>query len=93
MHRAIAMFFALRTLLAPSSPLTEVPNLSTPEPPIVKVSDAYVKAMLAPDTAAVAALYEEDAVEMPACQPLIKGRAAIEQYFRDVMKSLKPDVQ
>ena len=48
---------------------------------IAKVSDAYVKASLAADAKAVAALYTEDAVEMPPNQPMVKGRAAIEQYY------------
>lgn len=89
MTRVIAMIFALRALLAPSSPAIEVRNLATPESGIVKVADAYVKAMLAADAAAVAALYREDAVEVPTCLPLIKGRTAIERYFRDLMKNAK----
>jgi uncharacterized protein (TIGR02246 family) len=46
------------------------------------IADAYVKATLAGDAKAVAALYTEDAVEMPPNQPLIKGRTAIEQYYQ-----------
>ncbi len=45
------------------------------------VADAYVKATLAGDAKAIAALYAEDAVEMPPNQPMIKGRAAIEAYY------------
>ena len=48
---------------------------------IAKVSDAYVKASQAADAKAIAALYTEDAVEMPPNQPMVKGRAAIEQYY------------
>jgi uncharacterized protein (TIGR02246 family) len=48
---------------------------------ITRVADAYVKATLAGDAKAVAALYTEDAVEMPPNQPLIKGRAAIQQHY------------
>ena len=48
---------------------------------ISKVSDAYVKASLAADAKAIAALYTEDAVEMPPNQSMVKGRAAIEQYY------------
>src|SRR5919107_1575424 len=48
---------------------------------ISKVSDAYVKASLAADAKAIAALYTEDAVEMPPNQPMVKGRSAIEQYY------------
>jgi uncharacterized protein (TIGR02246 family) len=48
---------------------------------IQQVADAYVKANLAGDANAVAALYTDDAVEMPPNQPMIKGRAAIQQYY------------
>ncbi len=48
---------------------------------IKAVGDAYVKASLAGDAKAIAALYTEDAVEMPPNQPSIKGRAAIQKYY------------
>jgi uncharacterized protein (TIGR02246 family) len=48
---------------------------------IKQVADAYVKATLAGDAKAIAALYTEDAVEMPPNEPSVKGRAAIEQYY------------
>jgi uncharacterized protein (TIGR02246 family) len=45
------------------------------------VADAYVKAALAGDAKGIAALYTDDAVEMPPHAPMIKGRAAIQQYY------------
>ena len=78
MYRAIAMIFALRALLAPSSPAIVVPNLATPQSEIATVADVYVKATLASDAAGVAVLYQEDGVEMPAGRPLVKGRPGIE---------------
>jgi len=51
------------------------------------VADAYVKAALAGDAKAIAAVYAEDAVEMPPNQPMIKGRAAIQQYYEKEMSS------
>ena len=60
---------------------------STPKPTagddaaIRAVADMYVKATLAGDAKAIAALYTEDATEMPPNQPAIKGRAAIQQYY------------
>ena len=48
---------------------------------IKKLADDYVKASLARDAKAVAALYAEDAIEMPPNAPLVKGRAAILQYY------------
>jgi uncharacterized protein (TIGR02246 family) len=61
----------------------ETPKAQSPGavPEIAKVSDAYVKASLAADAKAIAALYTEDAVEMPPSHPMVKGRAAIEQYY------------
>ena len=63
---------------------------STPQPPakgasvdaaVRAVADQYVKATLAGDAKALAALYTEDATEMPPNQASIKGRAAIQQYY------------
>jgi uncharacterized protein (TIGR02246 family) len=54
------------------------------------VADAYVKATLAGDAKAIAALYADDAIEMPPNQPMIKGRAAIEQYY---VKQMGPGVK
>ena len=47
---------------------------------VVKVAEAYVKASLAGDVKSIVALYTDDAIEMPPFQPMIKGKAAIEQY-------------
>jgi uncharacterized protein (TIGR02246 family) len=52
------------------------------DPAIRQVADAYTAAMLAGDAAAAAAVYADDAVEMPPGVPPIQGKAAIEQYFR-----------
>ena len=49
---------------------------------IKAVADAYVKAALAGDAKAIAALYTEDAIEMPPNAPMIKGRAAIQQFYQ-----------
>jgi uncharacterized protein (TIGR02246 family) len=48
---------------------------------IKAVADEYVKATLAADPKAIAALYTDDAVEMPPNMPPVKGRAAIQQYY------------
>ena len=53
----------------------------TGAPEVVKVADAYRSASLAHDATAVAALYTDDAVEMPPFQPPIKGKVAIQQYY------------
>jgi len=54
---------------------------------IKAVADSYVKASMAGDAKALAALYTEDAVEMPPHQPMIKGRSAIEQYYQKAFGS------
>ena len=53
----------------------------TPVDAIKAIADQYVKAVMASDAKAVAALYTDDAIEMPPNAPMIKGRAAIEQYY------------
>jgi ketosteroid isomerase-like protein len=89
MQKTIAMIFALRALFGPPFPAIVAPNPPTPQSEVVRVANTYVTAMLASDAAMAAALYREDAVEMPNCRPLVKGRPAIEQYFRGLMKELK----
>ena len=49
---------------------------------IVNAVEMYRRAAFAGDARAVAALYTEDGVELPACEPLVRGRAAIEQRYR-----------
>ena len=48
---------------------------------IVAIADQYVKATLAADAKAIAALYTDDAVEMPPNHPPVKGRAALQQFY------------
>ncbi len=68
---------------------------STPKPTagddaaIRGVADMYVKATLAGDAKAIAALYTEDATEMPPNQPAIKGRAAIQKYYEKELAGVK----
>jgi uncharacterized protein (TIGR02246 family) len=59
---------------------------SQPESSIVKAAEAYLKAVLAGNAAAVAATYREDAVEMPPFREPLKGRRAIEQYYRELFR-------
>ena len=46
------------------------------------VRDAYIAAETAGDAAAVAALYAEDAVLMPANEPAVSGRAGIQEHLQ-----------
>jgi ketosteroid isomerase-like protein len=52
------------------------------DPAISKVSSAYQAAANAEDVAKLVALYTEDAVEMPPNEAAIRGRAAIEAYYK-----------
>jgi uncharacterized protein (TIGR02246 family) len=51
------------------------------DPAVSKVSSAYQAAVNAEDAKALAAVYTEDAVEMPPHEPMIRGRAAIQMYY------------
>ncbi len=64
-------------------------NVASVGDAIRAVADGYVKATLAGDAKAIAALYTEDATEMPPNQPPIKGRAAIQQYYEKVFAGVK----
>lgn len=66
---------------------------SQPDPAITGVADAYVRAVVAKDAKALAALYTEDAVEMPPNEPLVKGRAAIEEYYAKLFAGPGPSVK
>ena len=77
-HGAFVLVVLVCVVLAYQTPKAQSPAAGAE---IAKVSDAYVKASLAADAKAIAALYTEDAVEMPPNQPMVKGRAAIEQYY------------
>ena len=52
------------------------------DPGLVRVADAFAAAFNAGDARAAAAVYAEDGVEMPTDQPAVRGRGAIEAYYR-----------
>jgi ketosteroid isomerase-like protein len=51
------------------------------DPAIIEGANAYLKAVLAADVPAIAAMFQEDAVLMPPNQPLVQGRPAIGQFY------------
>jgi len=57
------------------------------DPALIAGADKYLNAVLAGDASSVAAMFREDAVLMPAECPLLRGRSAIEQYYRDWFSS------
>jgi uncharacterized protein (TIGR02246 family) len=81
MRRAISLcvaMFAAAGIAQPGAAQTS----GKLDPTIVKLADTYLKAYLAADANAIAALYAEDAIEMPPHQPPIKGRANILAYYQ-----------
>jgi uncharacterized protein (TIGR02246 family) len=88
MRRAISLcvaMFAAAGIIQPGAAQTS----GKLDPAIVKVADTYLKAYLAADAKAIAALYAEDAMEMPPNQPPIKGRADILAYYQKAFAESK----
>lgn len=82
MQTTMMTFLFLQTLLANSSQQGAMPESPRLDPSIVQTAQAYLRAMLAGDAAAVTATYSDDARLLPPCGPPLEGRAAIEQYYR-----------
>ena len=55
---------------------------------IQKLNDEWAAAFNRGDAAAVAAMYTEDAYVLPAGAPIVKGRSAIEAFWRQTMQQL-----
>jgi uncharacterized protein (TIGR02246 family) len=81
--RVLLRPFLMMTLLVGLvlGPAVAKAQTAAADPAVLKVSDDYTKATLAGDVKAIAALYTEDAMELPPNHPPIKGRAAIEAYY------------
>jgi uncharacterized protein (TIGR02246 family) len=89
MYRITTTFFFLSAFL-PAMLWAQEATAETPaqvDPSVVEGADKYLKAVLAGDASAVAAMYRQDATLMPSDCPLLRGRAAIEQYYREWFKS------
>src|SRR5262249_57890441 len=76
---SVAIFAAAMLLTRPTADAN-----ARPDSAIEKTAEAYRKAVLAGDVTALAATYQPDAVEMPPSRPPLQGRAAIEQYYREL---------
>ena len=79
MRRLILAAAALTVLAACQTPNTNLTDEDIAE--ITNIATAYTQATRAGDADAVAALYTEDAVEMPGNQPARVGRAAIRATY------------
>jgi uncharacterized protein (TIGR02246 family) len=90
MYRIVITFFFLSALFPATlwvqGGSTAVVAPVQVDPSVVEGADKYLKAVLAGDASTVAAIYREDAVLMPSECPLLRGRAAIGQYYREWFK-------
>lgn len=68
--------------------LAAAPALAQSKAVIQKLNDQWSDAFNRGDAAALAAMYTEDAYVLPAGAPLVKGRAGIEQFWRQAMQQL-----
>jgi uncharacterized protein (TIGR02246 family) len=91
MYRIAITFFLLSAFFPEALRVQEGSTAKTAparvDPSVVEGADKYLKAVLAGDASAVAAMYREDAVLMPNECPLLRGRDAIEQFYREWFKS------
>jgi len=88
----IVAFFFLLNLVSPGTLRAQA--VESPEPAghvdrsVVEAGDRYRKAVLAGDASAVAGMYDEDGVLMPAGKPLVRGRAAVAAFYRECFAGL-----
>ena len=64
------------------------PALAQSAASIQKLDDAWSAAFNKGDAAAIAAMYAEDAYVLPAGHDIVKGRAAIEQFWKGAAQQL-----
>ena len=77
---SLLSMFSVATFWAPIASASG-PSARQNDPSIVNRSDAYLKAIVAGDAGAVAAMFEENAILMPPNQPLLSGRLAIRHFY------------
>jgi uncharacterized protein (TIGR02246 family) len=68
--------------------LSAAPALAQDKATIEKLNDVWTAAFNKGDAAAVAAMYTEDAYVLPPGAELIKGRAAIEGFWRQAAQQI-----
>ena len=72
--------FSIATFWAPVAAATQS-AVKENDPSIIAGADAYLKAVLAGDARAVAAMFDDDAILMPPNQRLLRGRLAIQHFY------------
>jgi len=89
MRSVPAGFLALTMLvLAADSVFAQTSGATHTDPAISRVSSAYEAANNAEDLAKLIALYTDDAVEMPPNAPAIRGRSAIESFYKGLFAEM-----
>jgi uncharacterized protein (TIGR02246 family) len=76
---SLLSMFSVATFWAPLA--ASKPPEKQKDPSIIDRSDAYLKALVAGDAGAVAAMFEDDPILMPPNQPLLRGRQAVEHFY------------
>ena len=80
----------LAAVLSASLLAAPPPPAMAKDPSITAVADAYVAATLKGDAAAIMALYTDDPTEMPPNVAPVKGRQALEAYYKKQFEQGKP---
>jgi uncharacterized protein (TIGR02246 family) len=85
----IIMFHLVALISASLLAAPPPPPPAANDPAIMAVADAYVAAVLKGDAAAIAALYTDDAMEMPPNAAAVKGRPAIDEFQKKQVAGAK----
>ncbi len=75
-------------IIAGCSILVAAPASAQDKATIVKLNDAWAAAFNKGDASAVAAMYTEDAFVLPPGAEMVKGRAAIEAFWRQAAQQM-----
>ena len=75
-------------MLAVCLGLASAPVLAQSKADIQQLNDQWAAAFNKGDAAAVAAMYTQDAYMLPAGAPMLKGRAAIEGFVKQITQQL-----
>ncbi len=77
---SLLSMFSVVTFWAPVATADPFPAKQN-DPSIIEGADAYLKAVVAGDAKAVAAMFDDDAIVMPPNQQLLRGKLAIQHFY------------
>ena len=77
---SLLSMFSVATFWAPVATAGPSPTKQN-DPSIIEGADAYLKAVVAGDAKAVAAMFDDDAIVMPPNQQLLRGKLAIQHFY------------